>query len=185
MKLENLSLAKLLPKFMRTDPGALAFCAVLDPVFQQLAGEVKCCLIYSRVDELDEAVVDELAWQMHVDFYDASLSLDKKREVVKRSLEIHLTKGTPYAIERLLEAAFDESWVLEWMDYGGAPGYFKVRTSDRVTDPAVIDKLKEAIDTAKNKRSWLESFEILRENIMDETFAGVVHTRKITTIQEV
>jgi len=167
---------------MQTDLASIGYAAALDNQFKKLAEEARACVIYARIGELENDVVDQLAWDMHVDFYDSSLPLDKKRELVKRSIDIHLTKGTPYAIEQLLEAAFSESWVKEWFQYGGDPYTFKVKTTDRITSMQSIADLKKAIDTVKNTRSHLTNFEVLRRNKSEMKIATVIRRRKTIRI---
>lgn len=155
MDLSNISLLSLQTKYMQRDVVVQALCEVLEPYFQKLSDDVRLVYIYGRIDELKEDIVDELAWQFHVDFYENSLPIDKKRMLVKNSLRWHKIKGTPAAVEEVSNTIFGYSYVDEWFNYDGNPYMFKV-----VTDITVISKgLKDfyrVIDSVKNTRSHLE-----------------------------
>lgn len=44
---------------------------------QTINEKAELVLLLPRLDQLPENLVDELAWQYHVDFYDYAASLDK------------------------------------------------------------------------------------------------------------
>ena len=69
MNLNNINLLDLQTSYMKQDPTTIAMCKILTPIFRELSKESKLAFIYGRVDELDDKILDELAWQFHVDFY--------------------------------------------------------------------------------------------------------------------
>ena len=84
-------------------------------------------LLYSRIDELPETVLDLLSWQLHVDFWTPDLEIEKKRALIKGSIGWHRRKGTIRAIKKVLEALGHEAEIIpyhaarEQYDlYGGA-----------------------------------------------------------------
>ncbi len=56
-------------------------------------------------DRVPEAFLPFLAWALSVDHWDGLWSVERKREVVAASVEVHRHKGTPYAIKLALRAA--------------------------------------------------------------------------------
>lgn len=183
--LENVSLLDLQTGYMKDDPTTKALCLAITPQFRQLADEVKACLIYSRVDQLNDTALDELAWQMHIDWYDAGAELNVKRQLVKDAIMIHRYRGTPYAVEQLVEAYFGDGYVQEWFEYGGDPYMFKVVTSNpSVTGDQAAQFLK-VLNSVKNARSHLEEIIISLTGEMQECFADVVHTGDYLTLEQV
>ncbi|KNF08564.1 phage tail protein, P2 protein I family [Gottschalkia purinilytica] len=178
MNLNDVDLLSLQTSYMQKDPFTIALCRALNPHFKKLAEETKLVFIYARIDELDEPIIDELAWQMHVDFYDNTLSLDKKRALVKNSLKWHMYKGTPAAVEELVSVVFNESWVEEWFQYNGDSYMFKIFTTDVIESGLTFKKIIEAVDSVKNKRSWLESIVVKRENKMNLNIGIMMRKRK-------
>lgn len=129
-------------------------------------------LIYPVIDQLPGELVDALAVQLHCDFYDKSLSLKARRQIVKTSIAWHRIKGTPAAVEMLTQTIFHESYTKEWFGYGGKPYFFRMvqNISDGAEDvtPKTLAQLKKAIWMGKNVRSWLELLEFVYNMEDDE-----------------
>ena len=160
--IESVSLLDILPSSILTDPQIAAAAKALDTELQAVTNATVETLHLPRLDELPESVVDLLAWQWHVDFYEPiGMDIDTKRRLVKESIAWHRMKGTPAAIEAVASAAFDKTTVKEWYEYGGKPYYFKIVTEDVTTDKDILNRLRRAIDSVKNVRSWLEEIEFL------------------------
>lgn len=95
---------------------------------------------------MPENIVDYLARQYHVDFYQADLSLDAKRKLVKNSIIWHRHKGTKWAVEQVVSTVFEHpAHVEEWFEYGGDPYKFKITASGFEN----IQQLVSAIKTVK------------------------------------
>lgn len=184
MDLKNVNLLSLQPSFMRDDITTKGLCAAIQPQFTKLADEVKTCLIYGRIDELDSKVLDELAWQMHVDFYDANADVEQKRELIKKALMIHKTKGTPYAVETLISALFGDGYVEEWFEYGGEPYTFRVVTNNEAVTNEQAQKFIKALNSVKNARSWLDKVVLLLAENLNLYYGFAVHTGDVVTIKE-
>ena len=160
--IESISLLDILPNSILTDPQIASAAKALDAELQSVTRAVVETLHLSRLDVLPETVVDLLAWQWHVDYYEPiGMDLDTKRRLVRESIAWHRMKGTPAAIEAVASAAFDKTTVKEWYEYGGKPYYFKIVTEDVTTDKDTLNRLRRAVDSVKNVRSWLEEVEFL------------------------
>lgn len=159
--LKDITWGEISPPAIRNDPQVQAITGAVTPQQQEVSQAINECIILARLNELPEATVDLLAWQYHVDFYEKGLPLDKKRNLVRTAIDVHRHKGTPYAVESVVSAAFEKSQVIEWFDYGGKPYFFKVRTEDVTTNRQTIDQMKKAINSVKNTRSWLEKIEFV------------------------
>ena len=116
---------------------------------------------------MPEAVIDLLAWQWHVDFYEPfkpNLSLQTKRELVKSSIRWHRKKGTPWAVKEILRQLGFKAELKEWFELpaGAKPHTFSI-TGYHEDDPYNIYFLgKEteallinAVYEAKAERSHL------------------------------
>ncbi|HML88940.1 MAG TPA: phage tail protein I [Methylomusa anaerophila] len=141
-----------------------AAAQALDRELQAVTAAIPLTVLFARIDVLPEEVLDVLAWQLHVDFYEpVGFSIEKKRALIKQSIAWHRHKGTPWAVEQVVSAAFANAEVVEWFDYDGDPYRFKIRTIDSLTDDAAYSGLVRAINTVKNTRSWLDGIQIKRE----------------------
>lgn len=156
-------LIDLVPPSIRDDPEVQAAAAALEGELQSVTAAIPTTLLISRIDELEEDVIDALAWQWHVDFYEPGISLDQKRTLVKTSISQHRRKGTPYAVEQVVKAILIDAIVQEWFEYGGQPFHFRVIKINGQVAPEMYSRLKRAVDTVKNTRSWLEGVSLYRE----------------------
>lgn len=185
MDLSNLDLLSLQSSHMKKDPTTIALCQVLNPYFQQLAEEAKLCLIYSRIDELDDAVLDELAWEFHINWYNSTAELTVKRQIVKDSILVHMYRGTPFAVEQVIQTYFGDGFVQEWFEYGGLPGMFKVVTSNSSVTAELANQFISVLNSVKRKSAHLEEILIALSGEMELYFGCAVHTGDFLEIRQV
>ncbi len=149
----------LLSPSLKDDENLKALTEALDKQLQKLEEQIINVLILPRIDQInDSEILDLLAWQLHIEGYELAQSLEEKRNLIKRAIELHRYKGTPYAIKEVLRALGLEGEVKEWFEYGGEPYRFKVElgiTNRQITSD-LRDKLVQLIQDYKNERSWLE-----------------------------
>ena len=176
---KSLSLLEILPESIRGDPQMQAAAQAFDKELQAVTEDTKENLLISRIDELPESVLDLLAWQWHVDFYQPlGLDIETKRRLIRESIAWHRIKGTPAAVEKVLAAAFANAHVEEWYEYGGEPGYFRVTIEDVTTDPEKQKNIRAAIYSAKNERSWLDVLLymlVLEDKLPEEALQHLIH----------
>lgn len=85
IKLSELSLLDLLPDNLRTDKQVRDAAMALDVKMDELTAKIQKVNLFKRSDWTDEET-DELAWQFHVDYYDPTLPLEQRRELVRQSI---------------------------------------------------------------------------------------------------
>ena len=173
--LSNTKLVDLLPASISGDANVIAAASAIDGELQKVTALIPEAVLIARIDVLPEKVLDLLAWQWHVDFYEpVGFSIEKKRAVIKNSIAWHRKKGTPWAVAQVVSATFDTADIKEWFTYGGDPYHFRIKTIDNLPNGEAYTLLKRAIDTAKNTRSWLDKIQIERE-LSSEVFAGLIN----------
>lgn len=163
-ELQHTSLLDILPPNLLRDEQIKAAAQALDAELQKITEATKEALLLPRLDELPEAVIDLLAWQWHVDFYEPSMSLETKRQLVRESIAWHRLKGTKAAVEKMVQAVFRGGVVTEWFEYGGEPYHFRV---DILSAPQITAentaRLLNVINASKNIRSWLDEITYRRD----------------------
>ena len=160
----GLSLRDIIPSSIASDPRIQAMIDALDPELQSVSFDTREALIYSRIDELPEDVIDLLAWQFHVDFYEPiGLPMEIKRGLVKTSILVHKRKGTKWAVEELCGIVFGDTRVRPWFEYGGQPYHFNISVDTTLPDQYAWEKFFLALDVTKSVRDWLDAIEIRRE----------------------
>ena len=180
----HLSILDIIPPNLKSDSKILAAAQALDVELQRTAKDIKEAILIARIDELDDEKLDLLAWQLHVDSWNDNISIETKRELVKNSFSIHKTKGTPYAVEKLITTLFDEGYVEEWYEYGGQPYTFRVITNNSAVTNERAEEFIKTLNSVKNLRSWLDKVVITQAENLDIYFAGVVHIGDRITIKK-
>ena len=151
MKLDTLEFIRLLPQFMRDDPAVHGLAKSIDAIVPQLANAASKMSTWDRIDELSDAELDELAWELNILWYDTTADISIKRDLVKNSDKVYQHLGTKWAVENVIETYFGEGEIQEWFKYGGQPGHFRVNSSnpsisqERFTEFLnVLNKVKRA-----------------------------------------
>lgn len=158
LELKNNALQRILPSSISGDATVKDIVQAISGRLAQLGEQAELVLILPHLKKLPEEIVDELAWQYHVDFYDVAADITKKRELVRKAIARHRYKGTPAAVEEVCSAAFDTAEVVEWYEYGGEPYHFRVRmVQESIPDETTMAEMVKAVNSAKNTRSWLDS----------------------------
>lgn len=150
--------SQFLPNALAHDEKMVALAKSVAKELLTVSGHLDDVLIYSRFDELPEALVDVLAYDMHVDWYDYTYPLEVKRALVRDSVKVHKRMGTKYAVETALNGLWPQSEVEEWFQYGGQPHHFRVVcdvTEQRIT--ASYKQLVNAVRMYKRLSAHMES----------------------------
>lgn len=150
---------ELLPPSLAQDENIKALTEALDKELHKIESQIINVLILPRIDQIeDEELLDLLAWQFHIEGYELAESPQEKRNLIKKAIQLHRFKGTPYAIKEVLKTLGLEGRVKEWFEYGGEPYRFKVELgiTNREITPELRDKLLRLIEDYKNIRSHLE-----------------------------
>ena len=153
----NYGLLYIVPENLLEDKHIRKITEVIDAALKDIYPETAYPALISRIDELDSDTIDSLAWQWHVDFYDEDLSLEVRRELVKKSIDYHRHMGTNYAVDGVIKTCFQNAEIQENWEYGGNPYCFKVITIHAgIPDEDELGRIVQAINSVKNTRSSLD-----------------------------
>ncbi len=152
---ENLLL--IMPPALTHDKSIMALAAADAEALAVRLEEIDRVRIISNIDGLDEAVLDILARDFKVDWYDPGYSLEEKRRTLKNSWRVHKTLGTRAAVETAISAIYPETTVEEWFEYGGEPYHFRLR----------INLANDSGDITKQRRVFqrLNFYKSLRSHV--------------------
>jgi phage tail P2-like protein len=176
---------ELLPSSLKIDPFIVALGEAVEIELKSAYSEAETLANLHDVDNLPESLLDYLAYQKHVDFYDYTYPIELKRKLVKDSTHFHRIKGTPAAVEQLIEAVFGDGQVEEWFEYGGDPYKFRVTTLNQSATNERAQEFINAINSVKNTRSLLESVILLETEQTNLYWGGVVHIGSNETYRQV
>lgn len=115
----------------------------------------------TNIDNLDENVIDHLLWENHILPHEGLYltdSLQEKRNLLKMAIEYHRTKGTKYAVEKIISLFFNDAKVREWFEVKGLKKFhFIIEVKSEFKHTQDLAKIFKLINAAKNKRSRLRS----------------------------
>lgn len=153
------NLAGTLPPALRSDPSVVVLSEVLAELLAARPAEIDRLLIYPAIDTLDEPLLDILARDFKVDWWDPEYSLEEKRRTLKDSWRVHKTLGTKAAVEMAVSAIYPNTQVVEWWEYGGEPYHFRlhINVSDDNIESDKQRRVLSRLDTYKNLRSHLDT----------------------------
>lgn len=153
------NLMAALPEALRQDSSVLALAESVAGLLASRPEEIDRLRIYPAIDALPENLLDILAYDFKVDWWDPEYSLDEKRWTLKTSWKVHKTLGTKAALEAAMSAVYPGTEVEEWFEYGGEPHHFRVfiRGEETAIGPGRLDEFKKAIVRVKRLSSWLDS----------------------------
>jgi len=131
--------------------------------------------LYNHIENLPDNKLDYLAIEWDLPYYEDSLDRDTKIRLVKEGFNWRRTAGTIYGVETLVKKMFGEGKVLEWYDFGGDRGTFRVQTNAPLV-PDMEEFFKVLLRKEKNATSWLEFVDIIRDLIVE--YYGMTYTHQ-------
>ena len=148
--------------------------------------EISRLLIYPDIDRLDEKLLDILAYDFKVDWWDPNYTLEEKRQILKDSWRVHKTLGTKAAVVRAISAVYRNSEVREWFEYGGEPYHFKLSIDLTGTfgDEAKLWRAIDRVNFYKSLRSHMDELRLV-SSPMDTTayYAGAFASYSRTVLR--
>lgn len=162
--LYNGELLDMLPSQMSKETEQICLSHALKAGIRLVMDRAYVTRTQAFIDGLPERILDVLAVELHTPYYSEGLTIDQKREIIKRTLLWHLTAGTPSAMRELISIVIGEGDIVEWPDFEDPP--YTPGTFDILTDVRLTEKIVEAfiaiIERVKNERSHLRRLHIHR-----------------------
>lgn len=150
---ENLML--VVPPALTRDTSMMALAASDAEALEARLAEIDRVRIISNIDGLDEDLLDILAHDFKVDWWDPEYTLEEKRRTLKDSWRVHKMLGTKAAVETAISAIYPNTKVVEWFEYGGEPYHFRldINITDDSMDSAKQRRVLERVNFYKSLRS--------------------------------
>lgn len=151
------NLLRTIPAVLQQDQRMVGLTSAVADILVDRMDEINQLLIYQRIDELPEELLDILAYDFKVDWWDDGYTVEEKRQLLKDSWYVHRHKGTKAAVERAISAIYPKTTVQEWFEYGGDPYTFQLRidVTDQIVSLTKHLRALELVDYYKNVRSHL------------------------------
>lgn len=161
MKLKDIEFLKLLPAFMREDSAVIGMSKGVDEVIKMFAGFADNMSTWAAIDKLTEAELDELAWELNIQWYEHDAAVEIKREIVKNSDLVQQRLGTKWAVENVITTYFGSGNIKEWFEYEGEPGHFKIESTNPSVTNEQFNKFMRILNKVKRKSAYLDGVYIM------------------------
>lgn len=156
---------------LRRFPSAMAeterLAALADATAEMLARrteEIRKLLIYTNEENMDEELLDILAVDFNVYWWDADASVEQKRRTIQTAPAVNRITGTAAALVRQVEAYYPGAKVEEWFSYGGKPGHFRVTDVDAAMADKGYTEFLRFVATVRRESSVLDAVTMLTEH---------------------
>ena len=182
------SFLRSLPEVLRNDKRVSALAEIIADALTVTVSDTELVAIYPNIDEMPEDVLDALAYDFKVDWYDYSYSLEKKRATIKDSWNVHRKLGTKYAVETAISAVYPNTKLEEWFEYGGEPYFFRLRIdlTGVLPNPEGHERVMKRLAYYKNLRSHIDEIKyIIRLDSAATNMGGCVSSIVCLPIVEI
>lgn len=183
--LYKFKLKDTLPSSIANDANVQALAEVVTLKLMALMPFVDRLTILSHLNELSTPILDELAWHLHVDFYDEAVAREQKIKLILSSIVWHRRKGTVGLVEEAIGELYSDCEVVEnWGYDGGKPYHFKLQMSGYMMTPNIRERVLRILDFVKNKRSWLDGIEYVQAISSGGVYVGGIATAAGSAVAE-
>lgn len=163
-KIQNANLYEMLPFNIKNDNiEAKALSYVLQQSISMLCNYSDGIRIMAVIDDMSEEVIDNLAVELNMPYYNSKSNIAIKRALLKNVFVWHLKSGTKYAIKQYLSDINSliegETDIQEWYEYDGLPYHFRIIFSileDADKENISTNEIIAQINRLKNARSILD-----------------------------
>ncbi|MDA3732029.1 phage tail protein [Niameybacter massiliensis] len=174
MELGKVSMLSLQTGSMKHDPTTCAMSKVLSDVFNAIDTEKS--LIRTQLDTLTEEILDLIAVEKNIFWYDSNSDIDIKRNIIRNCNKVFRTLGTNYAIEQVIADYFGDGQIEEWYEYDGQPYHFRVLTTNTKVTGELADQFHKAVEAVKRKSTRLHEVLVIMSANLNLYYGFIVHT---------
>jgi len=154
------NLLRVLPDVLKFDPSMMALAASVAEILAEQPENIEKAKIYTVADRIPENLLDILAFDFKVDWWDPNYTLEEKRKTFVNSWAVQRTLGTKYAIETAVNAIFPGTQVREWFEYGGDPFYFRIMSTNLSIAQENLERFIFILNIVKRNSAWLEEIQV-------------------------
>lgn len=156
------AMLSVLPGVLARDDGMYSLAQLIGWIIDQNTGKIDSPAIFQNIDSLDEDLLDLLAKDYKIDWYDYDGTIETKRNQLKSNWFVRKKIGTVGAVKAAIRDVWPDSTVEEWYEYGGDPGYFQVLLSLNTEGTVPFNKAVRMVEVFKPVRAHIDGYPILR-----------------------
>ena len=186
ISLRDAKITNALPQILAKEPWAQAMAYAVNNQLARLLTYADGVMVLASIDKMPDTVLDVLAAELRLPYYDPTYSTTIKRELIRGGLQYWATVGTPEGLTKILINIFGDAEIEEWFEYGGEPGYFRILTTNPNVSGETLEQFRKTAQDVKRLSAWLEEVLVdlgLPNMVFTQGFALYDHT-DITLTQE-
>lgn len=172
IKLRDSKFTDILPQNLASQKEVQAIAYAVGRQIAKVCAYADGARMYAAIDALPEPALDALAVELRTPAYDENYSIGVKRTLVRGALTFYMKMGTPYAVNKLIEAVFETGYISEWFEYGGEPFHFKAYTTNPAITQADVEEFTRVLSTVKRLSAWLDDIILDLSTDPMETYVG-------------
>lgn len=168
----------VLPDVLRQDEKMLALATGVAEILTARPAEIEQNMLYQHIDTLPEDLLDQLAHDFGVSWWDNDWDIEQKRATFRESWHVRRHLGTKYAVELALSTSFGSGKVQEWFEYGGEPNHYRIFDVDirQVNDN--IRTFLQILEVVSRKSAVLDSIRAISVRELILYFGAVMSVTK-------
>ena len=176
--LEDARIIDGLPQIVSEQDWVLTISEALQGLHKKTVQYARDSQIYTAIDTIPEELLDVLAVNWKIDWYNTDYSIERKRRIIKTAIEIRRIMGTVKATRLQADSINPGTFLEEWFEYNGTPGTYRlyINISDSSEEnPITIydpDLMEKQLLTAKRWSAHLDHISYMVKH-------GLIIKRKI------
>lgn len=95
MRLNETEMVKLLPAWMQEDGSDKGLATGCDIISRDAYARLKLLSRWDKIDQLSDAELDEMAWELNIQWYDSTAPIAAKRAVIRNSDRVYANSAPP------------------------------------------------------------------------------------------
>lgn len=151
--LRNFSLNDILPHSFTSQRENAVLAEAITEMFRYVLEQTD---VLDPSNPIPEMMLDIIAKEEHLDYYDDKLSAEQKQALIRSSWSVHRKKGTAQAIEDVVSIILDKAKIVEWFEYGGDPYHFRIEIDGPYSGDETLKVVFRTVNANKRQSTRLE-----------------------------
>lgn len=172
-----IELNKLLPNLLKNNEFSRCLSEVLDKYIKEIDYVCNGLFLMHNLDQFDDRILDEIAKDKSILWYDSTLPIKYKVNIIKNHRSTYRNLGSESAILQLINDYFGSAGSIDnWYDYGGSHHRFRININDMPFDKSFLDvynRFLSSLSWVKSADTWLDGICFSRK-IEKEYYRGAI-----------
>ena len=156
---------QILPSLLRNDKFSRDVAELLNVYLDEIGEMYSNLFLMRNLDKFNDSVLDEIAKDRSIVWYDSLLPTDRKRDMIKNYRLVYRTLGSEKAVLQLVQDYFGSSGsVTNWHTYDGAHHRFKITINNLYFATEYLYRFLDSLQWVKSADTWLDELIINRRS---------------------